>query len=121
MTNKEKYNSIATAPQPEFTDAIPIMYAPLKDYVIKVIPLMLEHVWQQQRAKNTSAFEELLYSGWICRLITLDNRVLNRHQQNGISGWPDVREYLIHSLNECEDETQLRTMTHSCMEYIQPI
>jgi hypothetical protein len=119
--NQEKYKTIAIAPQKEFADAIPVMYAPLKDYVTKVIPLILEHVWQQKRAKNTSSFEELLYSGWICRLITLDKRVLNRDKQNEIPGWPEVREYLINCLDECRKESQLPEMTDSCMKYIQPI
>jgi hypothetical protein len=119
--NQEKYKVITITPQQEFADAIPVMYAPLKEYVTKVIPLILEHAWQQRRAKNTSSFEELLYSGWICRLITLDNRVLNRDQQNEIHGWPEVSEYLIKCLDGCKEESQLPEMTDSCMKYIQPI
>lgn len=112
---------MAIASQPEFTDAIPVMYAPLKEYVTKVIPLMLEHAWQQKRKNNTSAFDELLCSGWICRLITVDKRVLNRDEQNQIHGWPEVREYLIKCLDACKDETQFPAMLHSCMKCIQPI
>ncbi|MEP7376890.1 MAG: hypothetical protein ABI675_26055 [Chitinophagaceae bacterium] len=119
--NQRKYKNVAIVSQKEFADAIPVMYAPLKEYVTKVIPLMLEHAWQQKRAKNTSTFEELLYSGWIGRLITLDNRVLNSDLQNEIQGWPEVREYLIKCLDACKDETQLPAMVHSCMKYIQPI
>jgi hypothetical protein len=117
----QKNKGIAIGPQQEFADAIPVIYAPLKDYVSKIIPLMLEHAWQQMTAKNTSAFEELLYSGWICRLITLDNRVLKIDEQNEIHGWPEVREFLIKCLDECKNETQLSAMTHNCMKYIQPI
>ncbi|MFI5132607.1 MAG: hypothetical protein ACHQFX_21565 [Chitinophagales bacterium] len=117
----EKYKSIAIRPQQEFADGIAAMYAPLKEYVTKIIPLMMEHAWQQKRAKNTSAFEELLYNGWIGRLITLDTRVLNRDLQNEIPGWPEVREYLIICLDTCKDETQLPAMAHSCMEHIRPI
>ena len=119
--NREKYKTLAIVPQHEFADPIPVMYAPLKEYVTRVIPLMLEHVWQQKRVKNTTSFEELLYSGWICRLITLDNRVLSRDKQNEIPGWSETREYLIQYLDECKAETQLHAMTQSCMEYIQPI
>ncbi|HJY21745.1 MAG TPA: hypothetical protein VJ279_02600 [Hanamia sp.] len=117
----EKNKRIAIISQQEFADAIAVIYAPLKDYVSKIIPLMLEHAWQQKKAKNTFAFEELLYSGWICRLITLDNRVLKIEQQNEIQGWPEVREYLIKCLDECKNETQLSAMTDNCMKYIQPI
>lgn len=121
MSIREKYNQIAIAPEPKFADAIPVIYAPMKEYVIKVIPLMLEHIWQRMMGNNTAAFEELLYNGWICRLITLDTRVLNRDKQNEIPGWPAVREKLINSIDECKDETQLLTMTDHCMGFLRPV
>ncbi len=119
--NTGKHKKILFVPQNGFTDAIAAMYAPLKEYVMNVIPLMLEHAWQQKKTKRTSAFEALLYSGWICRLITLDNRVLNRDTQDEIHGWPDIRNYLINCFDECKDETHLPKMVRNCMTVVQPI
>ena len=117
----KQVNNISVMPQQEFADAIPLMYAPLKAYVTNIIPLTLEHTWQQKRKKNSSSFEELLYSGWSCRLITLDDRVLNRDKQNEIPGWPGLRDYLVKCLDECKVETKLPEMIDSCMRLIQPI
>lgn len=117
----EKYQDLALTPEPAFADAIPGMYAPLKEYVTKLIPLVLEHVWQQVNEKKETAPEALLHSGWICRLITLDNRVLNRDKQNEIPGWPPIREYLINQLDKCKDATQVAEMTDSCTQYLLPI
>ena len=53
MSNiEEKYKSIAIAPEQEFADAIPVMYAALIEYVTKIIPLMPEHVWQTEEGKE---------------------------------------------------------------------
>ena len=120
-TNLEKYKNIVVASQPEFADAIPVMYAPLKEYVRHIIPLMLEHVWYQKKIKSSSSFEELMHSGWIGRLITLDNRVLNKDNQDEIEGWSQTKDYLIQCLEECSNETGLATMTDNCMKVVQPI
>jgi hypothetical protein len=117
----EKYNSITLIPQTEFADSIAAMYAPLEDYVSKAIPLMLEDAWNQKQINHSSALDQLLYNGWICRLITLDNRVLKREEQDEIVGWPAIRNGLVQCLDECKNESELPTMTGSCMEYIQPI
>ena len=97
----EKYRSIPVLPQKEFIDPIPLMYAGHKEYVINVVELILEHVWQQARFRRTSAAEALMYSGWICRLITLDKRVLNPDEQSKITGWPMIRDFLLQCLREC--------------------
>jgi hypothetical protein len=108
-------------PPIEFADSIPALYAPLKPYVTHVIPLMLEHVWFLKREKATPTFQQLMYCGWLCRLITLDKRVLTSDQQNEISGWPELRDELVKYLDECGNEDQIALMLSSCMELITPI
>jgi hypothetical protein len=119
--NQGEYKNFAITAQHDYIDVIPAMYAPHEEYILKVIPLMLEHTWQQKKEKNTSAFDELTYSGWIGRLITLDSRVLNKDLQDEIKGWPVVRDYLIKCLDECKDEFQLLVMIENCMKEILPV
>lgn len=121
MVTMEKYKSISIPPLPEFTDAIPVMYAPLKEYVINIIPLILQHIWHQKKINNSSSLQELIHSGWICRLITLDNRVLNSNRQDEIKGWTELRGYLIQCIDDCRDENGLALMTDNCMKAIQPV
>lgn len=116
----EEYKSTSITPQPEFADAIAVMYAPLEEYVSNIIPLILQHVWQQKKIKNSSLFEELMCSGWLGRLITLDNRVLNRNKQDEITGWPEIRKYLIQCIDDCCDENGIASMIDNCMRKIHP-
>lgn len=112
---------IPTYPPADFADNIPVLYAPLKPYVTHVAPLMLEHIWLLKQNNRTTFFEELMYSGWICRLITLDKRVLDFNQQNEIIGWPEIRDKLIYYLDQCEDNKEIPTMLKNCMSVIDPI
>lgn len=122
MPNKHQtYQSTTLIPDHAFRDPIAAMYAPLREYVMKVIPLMLEHAWRRKTSNGTTAFDELIYSGWVARLITLDTRVLNREQQNDVLGWSEVRDYLIRCLDECSDKSMLYDMQESCMQCVRPI
>ena len=116
----QQYKNI-TIPQREFVDVIPAMYAPFEAYVTKLFPLMLQHAWQQKQSKNISSLEALLNSGWICRLLTLDKRVLDPEKQNEILYWPEIRDRLIDSLDECKEENQVSKMSGDCMELLIPI
>ena len=114
-------NEIPTHPQKDFADSIAVLYAPLKNYVLQVVPLMLEHIWLSKQKGRTSFSQELLHSGWICRLVTLDKRVLDADQQNGIAGWPEVREALIDHMCVCKDEKGVPGMVARCMDMLRPI
>ena len=108
-------------PQPGFADEVAIMYSPFKEYIERVSPLMLEHIWHLKESGKSSVADELLKSGWICRLITLDKRVLDPDRQNEIPGWPEIREYLVKALDECKEEKQVPGMISRCMKVILPI
>jgi hypothetical protein len=120
MNFRDQYNNTAV-PQQSYADVIPVLYAPFEKYITGIIPLMLEHVWQQKNINNSSAVEELLNSGWICRLITLDKRVLDPQRQMAIPHWARVRDDLIHSLDACKDEYQLAEMINYCMKLLMPV
>jgi hypothetical protein len=106
-------------PQPGFADEVAIMYSPFKEYIERVSPLMLEHIWHLKEPGKSA--DELLKSGWICRLVTLDKRVLDPDRQNEIPGWPEIRDYLVKFLEECTEEKQVPGMISRCMEVILPI
>jgi len=107
-------------PATEFFDGIPFLYAPFKEYVLKIVPLMLEHIWQQKHAKKSTIDEELLHSGWICRLITLDKRVLIADKQLEIQGWPEIKGFLQNSLESCTSEESLVKTVDDCIQYLLP-
>jgi hypothetical protein len=119
--NLEQYKNITIVPQQEFVDVIPTMYAPFEAYITKLFPLMLQHGWQEKQSKKFSSLEALLHSGWICRLITLDKRVLDPEKQNEIPYWPEIRDRLINSLDECKEESHLSKMISDCMQLLMPI
>ena len=108
-------------PQPGFADEVAIMYSPFKEYIERVSPLMLEHIWHLKGSGKSPVADELLKSGWICRLITLDKRVLDPDRQNEIPGWPEIREYLVKALDECKEEKEVPGKISRCMEVILPI
>jgi hypothetical protein len=118
--DSKSYKKTAIAQQP-FADMIPTMYAPFEAYVTKLFPLMLQHAWQQKKSKKVSSLEALFHSGWMCRLITLDKRVPDPEKQNEIPYWPEVRDRLINSLDECKEDRQLLKMTSDCMQLLMPI
>jgi hypothetical protein len=117
----QRINSNIELPGDNFIDMIPSLYAPCQEYVSDVVPLMLEHIWQQKKDSSLTTPELLLSSGWICRLITLDKRVLNPTQQNGIKGWPELRDELIYLIDQCPNVTSLPDMINDAMVIILPL
>ena len=121
MTEHSTSYKNTTLSQSEFVDMIPSIYAPFESYVTNVIPLMLQHAWQVKQIKKNSSLEALQHSGWICRLITLDKRVLEPEKQNDIKDWPEIRDRLIIYIDECKAENQLSKMADNCMQLLTPI
>jgi hypothetical protein len=93
-----------------YLDKIAVLYAPLENYLNDLIPLMLEHIWKLKKIKNTSYYEELVYTGWLSRLITLDKRVLDNTTENEIPGWPELKFELIKNFESCQSEKDLQQM-----------
>ena len=118
---QEKYNNIPAIPAQGFIDEIPKLYAPLKNYVPKVIYLMLHHVWQLKRNNNTSASEEFMNCAWLGRLITLDKRVQDKEKQNNITGWKELKDYLTKCIDNCTGESALPVAIADCMQAIIPV
>lgn len=116
-----KIANIAPIPHQEFADEIPVMYAPMREYVLRLMPLMLEHAWQQKEQRSVPAIEALHHCGWIGRLITLDNRVLNHERQDEIQGWTELRQFLTESLERCKKAVAVPEMLAQCMQRISPI
>lgn len=108
-------------PEHEFADDVAIMYSPFEGYIGRIASLMLEHIWYLKKNGKSSLADELLRSGWICRLVTLDKRVLNPEKQDEIPGWREIREHLMKSLNECREEAQIPDMLIQCMNILLPI
>lgn len=106
---------------PQVPDEIATLYAPLENYVPHVVPLMLQHTWFLKATHHMPAMEALMHCSWICRLITLDKRVVDPGQHHAIAGWPDLRDYLVASLDGCRKEADLPEMIRHCMLRIDPI
>ena len=117
----QRLYNISVLPGDNFIDAIPVLYAPFEKYVVGVIPLMLEHVWQQKNSSSSNTAELLMKSGWIGRLITLDKRVLDVSEQNNIEGWPKLRGNLIDHIDNCRSSDDVNKMVASCMLLIAPL
>jgi hypothetical protein len=114
-------NTIAELPDEDLIDLIPSLYAPCEEYVSDVVPLMLEHIWQQKQDSTATTPELLTASGWICRLITLDKRVLSTTQQNAIEGWPALRDELVYLIDECPGSKSLPILISDLMLIIMPL
>jgi len=112
---------ILTFPEDDFTDEIALLYAPLRNYVAGIIPLMLEHIWLLKEQNGSSASTEMMQSVWICRLITLDKRVSDPEKQTEILGWPELRNQMAKCIDDCKDETQLSNMIRDCMQLVEPV
>jgi hypothetical protein len=121
-SNKHSLNAnMENLPSSGFADAVAIMYSPFGEYIERLFPLMLEHVWYMKEQGKLPVQDELFRSGWICRLVTLDSRVLDPEKQNEIPGWPEIREYLVRYLAECTKEKQVRGMIDRCMKILLPL
>jgi hypothetical protein len=108
-------------PQKQVLDEIAALYAPLKNYVPHVVPLMLQHAWFRKTTQGTTAFDELMHCSWICRLLTLDKRVVDRERHNEIDGWTDLRDYVLASLDACREGHDVPDMIQHCMLRLGPI
>ena len=117
----EENKIIAVVPAREFADVIPQLYAPFKHYVSALVPLMLEHVWQLKKKNNTSASSEIMNCAWMGRLITLDKRVQDSEKHNDITGWKELKNYLVQCIDDCQTESALPAMTARCMKAVSPI
>lgn len=112
---------IPVDPPDQFVDIIPSLYAPMRTYVMGVVPLLLEHIWQLKTNNNSSAQDELLNCAWISRLITLDKRVLDPEKQDEIIGWTEMRTDLIKNIDQCKEKKGVPFMLEECMKGIVPV
>lgn len=91
-------------------DEIALLYSPFENYLSGLVPLMLEHIWQRRNKRGSCYAEELMSAGWLGRLITLDNRVLDAVRQDEIPGWPALRGQIIKNFEDCRSQAQLEEM-----------
>src|SRR5690554_6825653 len=97
------------------------MYAPLKHYIEGVVPLMLKHIWMLKNELDSDTEYQLRQSLWICRLITLDSRIMDNEKQDEIKGWESLRKKIIKQINDCTSSNNLEKMTNNIMNLINPI
>jgi hypothetical protein len=116
-----KNESIGITSTPEFADSIAVLYAPLKNYVPKVLSLMLRHCWQEMRERIMSPADALSSCGWLGRLITLDARVPDVEHQHNIRGWSALKEHLVKSLGEYDSEAEFAVFADDFVTSIRPI
>jgi hypothetical protein len=105
----------------EHLDVIAVLYAPFEKYLNGLIPLMLEHIWKRKNKRGSSYFEELMHTGWLCRLITLDKRVLDPFTQEQIAGWGELKSQIITNFENCRTERDLDKMIQKNSEQIFPV
>lgn len=102
-------------------DKVAALYAPLKPYIENVIPLMLKHTWILKNKFDNDAEYQLRQSLWVCRLITLDSRIIDFEKEDRIEGWESLRGKIIKQINNCTSSNNLERMTNNIMNLLNPI
>ncbi|MEN6452622.1 MAG: hypothetical protein ABFD10_00070 [Prolixibacteraceae bacterium] len=102
-----------------FEDKVAAMYAPLGEYVPKVIRLMLFHIWDLAKRSGTSAGEQFDHVTWLARLVTLDRRVTSKI--SALPEWIKVRTKLVRLMDECNNECNTSAMEQSGLEMLLPL
>lgn len=116
-----RFQNLMPFPQSEYIDQIALLYAPFREYVLSVVPLMLGHIWKQAKLTGNTIEEEIDNSAWVCRLITLDKRVMDNETRNKIDGWGQCMDYIVMSLESCKEELQLQYFIGQLMKGIKPV
>lgn len=105
----------------ENLDKIATIYSPFTNYVSNILPLMLKHVWQLYKLEDIEINSAMNHCAWISRLITLDNRVLDKNKESEIENWLSVKKQLLNHIEECKESKDLELMINDCMSIISPI
>ena len=102
-----------------YRDAVAVMYAPFGDYIRKVIPLMLSHIWALTKGLQSTADEQMDNVAWLARLVTLDERA--RSDPAALPEWMAIKARIVGLIDTHDDADTSAALEETCMEILLPL